>query len=400
MIPPLTLDEAQARLLALASPVECERLAPTQSLGRWLAEPLIARHDRPALSTSAMDGYAVGAADTAGPWQLIGESAAGHPFTGSIQTGQAVRIATGAALPEGAGAVIVQEDTERSGHTLHLAGTGPVRASQHIRAVGEDFRVGESLLSAGTRLSAATIALALSSGHGVVNVRRAVRVALIDCGDELVNDPERPVSHEVAASNAAMLAAMLVPLPVETNLYGPVPDRIDAVVAALNQARDVDLIVTTGGASVGDHDVTRPALERWGAKLDFWRVAIKPGKPLLVAQRGGQIVLGLPGNPVSAYVTAYLFLLPLVRALSGAAEPLPLAEHAPLATDLPAGGARREFLRGTLELGAARALPRQDSGGLLALAQATILIDRPAHSPLLPAGTTASIYRLENGGNA
>jgi molybdopterin molybdotransferase len=231
-------------------------------------------------------------------------------------------------------------------------------------------------------------------------VRRLVKNAFLDCGDELVTPPDTCDPHQVPASNAAMLAAMLDRLPATAMISAPVPDRIDAFVNALDAARDADVIVTTGGASVGDHDVTRPALEQWGAQLDFWRVAIKPGKPLLVARRGSQIVLGLPGNPVSAFVTAFFFLLPLVRAMSGAAQCLPKPETLPLAADLPPSGGRREFVRGVVTEGGALALASQDSGGLLAVSQATILIERPPQASAARSGTPVPVYRLQNGGIA
>jgi molybdopterin molybdotransferase len=225
-------------------------------------------------------------------------------------------------------------------------------------------------------------------------------VAIIDSGDELAADPEVCAVHQVPASNGAMLAALVAVLPAQTRRIGPVADDLAALAAALDQAGDADVIVTSGGASVGDHDLVRPALERWGASLDFWRVAIKPGKPLLVARKGSQIVLGLPGNPVSSMVTAYLFLLPLLRALLGAAAPLPRALNQKLAAPLPAGGERREFVRARFTDDGLVPVTIQDSGALAALAATDALIDRAAGAAAAVAGEQVPMLLLENGGLA
>ena len=397
---PLPLEEAQARLLALAEPLPLERVDPPSALGRWLAEPLIAARTQPACDVSSMDGYAVAPDDRSGPWQVIGESAAGHPFTGTVRAGQAVRISTGAVIPAGAGAVIVQEDVARDADHLVLSGTGPARAGQYIRRAGSDFAAGKELAEQGARLSPAHVALTLAAGHRHIAVRRTPQLVIIDSGDELASDPADCAPHQVPASNGAMLAALAASLPCDAIRLGPVPDRIEALIAALEASSLADVIVTSGGASVGDHDLVIPALERWGAELDFWKVAIKPGKPLLVARRGRQIVLGLPGNPVSSFVTAWLFLLPLLRHLSGAPGPLPMRRTARLTAELAAGGDRREFLRGVLVEGEVTPALGQDSGALAALAASNCLIERPANSSLTPAGTVVSVYPLENGGIA
>ncbi|MEY4237854.1 MAG: hypothetical protein RL339_455 [Pseudomonadota bacterium] len=396
----LPLEEAQARLLELAEPLPLERVDPPSALGRWLAEPIVAARTQPACDLSAMDGYAVAENDLAGPWQVIGESAAGHPFAGFVAPGQAVRISTGAVLPDGAGAVVVQEDVNRAGDHLILTGDGPGKPGKHIRRAGSDFTEGTVLAELGARLGPAHVALALSAGHRHIAVRRIPRLTIIDSGDELADDPGDCAPHQVPASNSAMLAALAASHPCEVTRRGPVPDRLEALIAALEASADADVIVTSGGASVGDHDLVIPALEAWGAKLDFWKVAIKPGKPLLVARRGRQLVLGLPGNPVSSFVTAWLFMLPLLRRLSGAGDPLPLRRTLRLAADLAAGGERREFLRGRMADGEVTPALTQDSGALAALASSNCLIDRPAHGPVLPAGNLVPVYPLENGGIA
>lgn len=347
-----------------------------------------------------MDGYALRAADLPGPWLVIGASAAGHPFSGTLGPGQAVRISTGALIPAGADMVLVQEDTRRDGPALTLTGTPPQPRHRHIRRCGNDFSVGSTLLAAGTRLGPAQIGLVLAAGQRLVAVRRKVRLAVIDSGDELASDPEACAPHQVPASNAAMLAAMAQPHVGDISRIGPVADDLDALVRALDSAQDADVIVTSGGASVGDHDLIQPALDRWGATIDFWKVAIKPGKPLLIARRGSQLVVGLPGNPVSSHVTAYLFLLPVLRGLAGAAAPLPRPIMVPTAEALAAGAERREFLRGWWDGAAVTARINQDSGALGALAHSNVLIERPAHAPAVLPGTSVPVYLLENGGIA
>ncbi len=400
MKPALALEDAQARLLALAAPLAIERTDVAGCLGRFLAEPLTARRTQPAADVSAMDGYAVRAEDVAGPWRVVGESAAGHPYNGQVGPDHAVRISTGALLPDGAGAVIVQEDVARDGDKVTLTGEGPDKPARHVRPCGSDFATGKDLLPAGTWLGPAQLALALTAGHRLLPVRRTPRITIIDSGDELAADPEQCAVHQIPASNGAMLTALCAAVPTRITRAGPAPDELGALVAALEAAEGSDVIVTTGGASVGDHDLIRPALEAWGATLDFWRVAIKPGKPLLVARRGNTIVLGLPGNPASSFVTAYLFLLPLLRALLGASAPVPAPLFLPATSALPAGGNRREFLRARLGPHGATPLTAQDSGALAALAGAHALIDRPAGAVPVTAGTMVPVYLLENGGIA
>ena len=397
---PLPLDEAQARLLALAKPLAIEQIDVAGALGRYLAAPLVAARTQPPADLSAMDGYAVVSGDLAGPWQVIGESAAGHPYQGSMARGEAVRISTGALLPGDAGAVIVQEDLVRNSDRLTLTGTPPAPEDKHIRRKGMDFSDGTVLLDAGARIGPAHVALALSAGHSHLAVRRKARIAIIDSGDELAADPRDCPVHQIPASNGAMLAALVSALPCDVTRIGPVGDDLEALALALAQAAEADVIVTTGGASVGDHDLIRPALAAWGAKLDFWKVAIKPGKPLMVASKDNQIVLGLPGNPVSNHVTAFLFLLPLIRALAGSQNPLPKSVTAQLSGKIGAGGDRREFLRGVWDGTVVSPDVMQDSGALAALARSNALIERAPGAPSVQDGSAVLIYLLENGGNA
>jgi molybdopterin molybdotransferase len=396
--PPLPLEEAQARLLALVEPLPIERVDVASALGRYLAEPLLARRTNPGADLSAMDGYAVQSGNLAGPWKVTGESAAGHPYGGTAGPGEAIRISTGAVMPQGADAVILQEDIALDGDTIALTGEAPAPPGKHIRRQGMDFREADVLLPAGTRIGPPQVALAISGGHSHIAVRRRPRLAIVDSGDELAENFDSCGPHQVPASNGAMLMALAASVPCVAKRLGPVADHMDEIALVLARAEQADLIVTSGGASVGDHDLIRPALEAWGAEIDFWRIAIKPGKPLLVARRGKTLVLGLPGNPVSSHVTAYLFMLPLLRALLGSAEPLPRPFRTFLAAPLKPGGSRREFLRAQWDGERIAARSLQDSGALSSLAGSNALIDRAAGAPGTAAGEQVSAYLLENGG--
>jgi len=398
MIPPLPLDQAQRRLLELARPLGADRVPTELCVGRYLAAEVVALRTQPAADLSAMDGYAVAGS---GPWRVIGESAAGRPFSGRIGPGEALRISTGALMPAGGEAVLLQEEAERDGERLAIAPGGEA-SERHIRRMGFDFAAGEAVLEPGIRVGPAQLALALAAGHGggSLEVGRLPRVAVIDSGDELATSAEHWDDHRLPASNAAMIAAMAAPLASSVERLGPVPDRMEALAEALARAEQADVVVTTGGASVGDHDLVRPALEAWGAEIDFWRVAMRPGKPILLARRGEQWILGLPGNPVSSYVTAFLFLLPLLRRLAGADECLPRELSARIDRALPAGGARLELVRARLGAGTVTPLDERDSSALRALAAANALIVRPIDAPPLAAGGEVTVLPLENGGMA
>lgn len=388
---PLQLEEAQARLLDFVREVKSEQIPVAQASGRYLAVDLNARRTQPRADLSAMDGFAVAGA---GPWRVAGESRAGADFGGTLAHGEAVRISTGAALPMGADRILMIEDALVDGD--RLASTGDIPAEgRHIRRRGFDFAEGSALLEAGTHLGPAQIALALAGGNDTAIVGKRPRLAILDGGDELLAS----ATERLPPSNAQMLAALCSGLAGSITVPPPIPDRLEAVRLAIAGA-DADIVVTTGGASVGAYDLIRPALEAEGYALDFWRVAVRPGKPLLVAHRDGQIVLGLPGNPVSAFVTGVLFFLPLLRAWAGAKNPWPMRFPLVLARDLPPGGARREFLRARFVGGAVEALPKQDSSALSTLAAAHGLIDRPASAPRVKAGTPVPCILLENGGIA
>jgi molybdopterin molybdotransferase len=389
----LPVAEAQFRLFALAPPVAAEHAPLRDVAGRWAAAPVLARRTQPELPLSAMDGYAIRFADLPGPWQVIGESAAGRPFAGKVAARQAVRIFTGAALPPGADCVMVQEEARRDGARLMLAGEGPAHVGRNVRQAGLDFHEHDILIESGERITPARLAIAATAGHAALPVRRRIRVAIAATGDEL-RAPGKPLAPgELPESNGAMLAAMLADLPVEIVDLGILPDRRDVLEAAF-AAVGTDILVTTGGASVGDHDLVRPALAAAGAVIDFWRIALRPGKPMMAGKLRDTVVLGLPGNPVSAFVTAILFLRPLVCHLSGAAQPLPATARATLGEELPANGPRTDYLRAAHRDGRVFAAAIQDSSMLRTLARADCLIVRAAHAPAARAGDSVEILHL------
>jgi molybdopterin molybdotransferase len=342
-----------------------------------------------------MDGYAIRYAERPGPWTVVGESAAGAGLDRPLAPGEAARIFTGAPVPEGADSVLVQEEATLDGNQLHMSGEGPRRLGGNVRPRAMDFAAGARLVATGQRIDARHVAVAGIGGHGSVSVRRRPRIALISTGDELVPLGEPTPGSSLPASNAAMLAALLAGEPAIVDDRGIIPDDLDAITQAFREAsRKAEVIVTTGGVSVGDRDLVRPALEKAGAALDFWRVAMRPGKPLLAGRLGDAIVLGLPGNPVSSYVTARLFLLPLVAALGGASTPLPASRQVPLGAPLPANGVRQDYLRARLENGHAFAPDGQDSAALVALAAADGLIVRPPHAAAAGVGDMVEMLPL------
>lgn len=379
----LAVAQAQARLLALGAPLDPETVDYASAHNRFLASGVMALRDQPAADLSAMDGFAIRFADLPGPFRLAGSSAAGHGHDRPLAPGTCVRIFTGAALPEGADTVLVQEDAAIAGDGLvRLTGDGPPDRGAHVRARAMDFAAGQPLLDAGTRLTPARIALGIAGGHGVFPVRRRPRVAILSTGDELVAPGQPAPGTMLPASNAAMLAAMLAGEAADVRDCGIVPDDLAALTSAIAMAAaSADILVTSGGASVGDHDLVRPAIEAAGGSIGFWRIAMKPGRPLMAGTLGGCVLIGLPGNPASAFVTATLFVLPMLRHLAGSSAPLPSVRTAPLAVPVAATGIRDEYLRAQADGGAVHPLGLQDSGALTSLAAATVLIVRPAGSP-------------------
>jgi molybdopterin molybdotransferase len=388
----ISLEDAQRRLFALRGALDPEQVPLNLAIGRWASADVLAKRTQPARDLSAMDGYAIRHADLPGPWTVIGESAAGKMFNGTVSIGEAVRIFTGAVVPEGADCILIQENAVCAVGQLVLTGEPPV-TGKHIRRAGGDFDEASVLIQAGERFTAPRIGLAAMGGHAHVPVRRRLRVAIISTGDELVPPGEQCSDHQIPSSNSTMLAAMLADMPVDVDERAIVRDDLDALTAEFAACKEHDLIVTIGGASVGDHDLVRPALAAAGASLDFWKIAMRPGKPVLAGMLFNAIVLGLPGNPVSAYVTALLLLKPLVSHLCGSATPLPERIEAQLGTSLPANGDRLDHIRAKLTGSVATPIGGNDSSMLAALSHSNILIIRDINSGAASAGDTVYCYK-------
>ena len=400
----LSVEDALARVLAaVQAPLPSESVALIQALGRTLAADLAALRTQPPFANSAMDGYALRGADTAkAPARLrvIGESAAGHEFSGRVGPGEAVRIFTGAPIPAGADAVLVQEDAERDGDTLIVAAA--LAPARNIRAAGIDFAAGEVLLPAGRRLTPRDLALAAAANHAQLAVRRRPRVGVLATGDELVMPGATPGPAQIVASNNFAVAGIVEACGGEVFDLGIAVDELGALAGAFRRAEAlaVDVLVTLGGASVGDYDLVQKALVGAGLELSFWRIAMRPGKPLMHGKLGPIHVLGLPGNPVSAIVCALLFLRPLLRALQGDPQAgADMSEPARLGVDVGANDMRQDYLRATLARGA-DGLPvvtpfgAQDSSLVKVLAQADALLLRPPFAPAAKRGDTCRIARL------
>jgi molybdopterin molybdotransferase len=402
MTPLHTVDEAITRIVAGVAPLATEWVPLAAAAGRVLAKPLSARLTQPPFPASAMDGYAVRAEDlrlAGAELRLVGIAAAGHAFAGRVNPGETVRIFTGAPVPEGADAVLIQEDAEIIDPGT-IRAREPVVAGRNIRAAGLDFAAGAILLATGRRIGMREATLAAAMGHATLPVRRRPRVAIIATGDELVAPGADLGPDQIFASNPSGIGACVAAAGGEAHDLGIIADDRAALRAGIEAAHALpaDILVTIGGASVGDHDLIRQALETAGMTLDFWRIAMRPGKPLLFGRLGGTRVLGLPGNPVSSLICAILFLTPLIAACLGAAWQ-DNTRSAILGGDLPANDARQDYLRATLRrtddlYPVATALPRQDSSMLSVLAEADCLIIRPPHAPATFAGDSCRILML------
>jgi molybdopterin molybdotransferase len=397
----LPIAEAVARIVAGVRPLAAETVALDAAEGRTLAEPLAARRTQPPFDASAMDGYAIRAADlVAAParLRLIGTAAAGTGFGGSVGPGEAVRIFTGAPVPAGADAVLIQENAEASGSGTIVAREA-VKRGQFVRPAGLDFRAGAALLASGRRLGVREIALAAAMGYAAVPVRMRPRIAIASTGDELVSPGVIPMGDQIVAASAPGIAAYVRSLGGEPYDLGLVADDTDAIgrTADAALALPADVLVTLGGASVGDHDLVGAALAAKGMALDFWRIAMRPGKPLMFGRIGPLRVLGLPGNPVSSLVCAILFLRPLIDALLGR-PPTDISEPAVLAVDVPANDGREDYVRATMVVAAGlpsvTPLPVQDSSMLAVLAAADCLLIRAPGAPAGKAGDACRIIRL------
>ncbi|WP_439578358.1 molybdopterin molybdotransferase MoeA [Elioraea sp.] len=396
----LSVEEARARVLAALSPVGAEWVGIAEAWGRVLAAPVTARHDKPLDDVSAMDGYAVRGADCGTiPVRLkvIGRAPAGHPFAGTVGPGEAVRVFTGSVIPAGADAVIIQEDTDLGEETVEIR-FAP-RPGQHIRRRAGDFAAGETLLAPGRRLTARDIGVAASADRPWLSVHRRPRVAILSTGDEVARPGEPVPEGGVISSNSLALAAMVRAAGGEPVDLGIAPDDLDAIAAAARGAAGCDLIVTSGGASVGAHDLVRDALAPAGLELAFWKIAMRPGKPFMFGRVGTTPLLGLPGNPVSALVCGLLFLVPAIEKRAGLPGEAPRPVRAVAGAALKANDHRADHLRASLgrrEDGTlvATPFPVQDSSLMAGLARADALILRAPHAPAVVEGGTVEVLLL------
>jgi molybdopterin molybdotransferase len=399
--PLMPVAEALKRVLADACPLPAQRLPLHEALGCVLAEGIKALRTQPPADVSAMDGYAVRAADVAQTpvtLRLIGEVAAGHPFDGTVHAGQAARIFTGGLMPAGADTVVVQEIAKRDGDNVSFE--KPTAKGRNVRYQGIDFRKDQVLLKKGRRLNDRDLMLAAAMNHATVFVHRRPKVAVLGTGDELVAPGSTPAEGQIVYSNGFALMALARSEGAEVMDLGVARDRLEEIVAAIRKARDwgADVLLTSGGASVGEHDLVQRALVAEGLKLSFWRMAMRPGRPMLHGRLGAMQVLGVPGNPVSSYVCAFLFLVPLLRRLIGRADfertPLP----ARLGCDVRANDERADYQRAVLSEGPdgliATPVPDQDSSLMAPLAQADCLLIREAHAPAAKPGSPCVILKL------
>ncbi len=397
----ISIEEARQRILAALHPTPAEIVALAAAWGRVTAMPLVARLTQPPADVSAMDGYALRAGDgvEGAILRVIGSAPAGHPFEGSVGPGETVRIFTGSIVPAGADSIILQEDATPIGATVRVNET--VRSGRHIRRAGQDFAAGEIVLPAGRRMTVRDVGLAAAANHPWITVHRRPRIAVLATGDEIALPGEPLPPGGIVSSNSHALAALVRAGGGEPMVLPVARDDRAAIAAVADAAIGADLLLTTGGASVGEHDLVIEGLKSRGLEVDFWKVAMRPGKPLVFGRLGPVPVIGLPGNPVSALVCAILFLLPALGRLSGLPGDSPPISAAALGTAVGANDGRADHLRATLGRGAAGELiatpfPRQDSAMLRQLALADALILRAPHASPLPEGASVEVIRLDS----
>ena len=395
----ISVDVARGKVLEGVVPVGAETVSLAQALGRVLAEDVAARVSHPPVTVSAMDGWAVRAEDVAAvpaTLAVIGQSAAGHPFAGRLGPGGAVRIFTGAALPAGADAGVMQEDSSRDGGHVTLTASSP--KGKHVRSAGLDFAAADVLLPAGTLLGARAIGLAAAMNLPWLPVRRRPRVAVLSTGDEIAMPGEPLGEAHIVGSNGPALCAFAAALGAEPVHLGIARDSHRSLAAMVAAAKGCELLVITGGASVGDYDLVKDVLAEAGLTQEFYKLAMRPGKPLMFGHLHGTPVLGLPGNPVSAMVCAMLFLAPLLKAMIGLPPEIE-AVPAQLGRDLPANDARQDYMRAELVRrpdGSLVATPfaTQDSAVLSGLVRAGCLVVRPPHAAAAAAGDPVTVLPI------
>lgn len=389
----ISVSEARAHLFDLVAPLDPEAVPLELAAGRVLAQTVTARRDQPPFAASSMDGYAIKSveAERHAQFRVIGEAAAGHRFDGTVGAGQAARIFTGAPVPDGADFVVIQEDVTRDGDLITI--NEAPGAKDNIRPAGTDFTVGTAL-NAPRRLRPQDVALLASMNIASVPVTRRPVVALISTGDELVMPGDTPGPDQIIASNTFGLQAMLRDLGCEARLLPIARDTRPALAAAFALAAEADLIVTIGGASVGDHDLVGSVAGDLGLERSFYKVAMRPGKPLMAGRIGRSAMVGLPGNPVSAMVCGHVFLAPMVRKMLGLGTAAPALRQARLLHPMGENGPREHYMRAVIEEDAITAFDRQDSSLLSILADANALLVRPPHDPARPEGAPVSYLPL------
>jgi molybdopterin molybdotransferase len=398
----LPVAGALQTILAGVQPLPAEDTPLGDALGAVLADDLVARRTQPPAPVSAMDGYAVRGADVAKvpvTLSVIGEIPAGRPFPGTVNSGEAVRIFTGGVMPRGADTVVIQEHTTRDGNAVTVRSA--TETGRNVRREGIDFRAGDRLLTKGTRLTDRALMLAAAMNYPTVPVIRAPKVAILGTGDELVMPGTEPGPGEIVYSNGYALAALARSEGATVTELGIARDSVADIAAALGRARaaGADILVTSGGASVGDHDLVQRALAEYGLKLSFWRIAMRPGRPMMHGTLDGMHVLGVPGNPVSSYVCAFLFLVPLIRKMAGRSDLAAAPITATLGIDLRENDERADYMRATLQTSSdgtlvATPMSFQDSSLMDRLAKADCLVIREPHAPPAKAGSPCVILKL------
>ena len=391
----ISVEEALARCLALCTPIGTEEIPLRHAAGRWMPAPAHALRDQPPFAASARDGYAVAGGNAPGTsYEVIGEAGAGHGFAGTLSPGQALRIFTGAPVPQGAERVVIQEDVDRADDRITVRPGAD--AATHIRPAGQDFSRGAALMP--RLIGPNDLALLAAMNIPRVTVSRRPVVALIATGDELVMPGDDPAPDQIIASNAFALAALVEAAGGEARMLPIAPDREAELAQSFALARGADLIVTIGGASVGDHDLVARVATGLGLERAFWKIAMRPGKPLMAGRILGTPMLGLPGNPVSAIVCGHLFVLPMLRALLGIPDPAPKPLRATLGTDVGPTGNRTHYMRARLTAGeggpVVTPFDRQDSALLSILSEATALLIRPVNDIARPAGSAVTYLPL------
>ncbi len=376
----ITVDEARALLLDLVAPLPHESVPLIEAPGRILAQNVVATRDQPPFRSSSMDGYALKAAEVElhAMFKVIGEAAAGHRFVGQVGPGQAVRIFTGAPVPEGADFVVIQEDADRRDDLITI--TEEPGSKTNIRPVGVDFTAGTTI-DAPRRIRAEDVALMAAMNIASVPVTRKPQVAVISTGNELVMPGETPSPDQIIASNTFGLKALLEELGAHVRVLPIARDTVSSLETAFGLAAGADLVITIGGASVGDHDLVGDVAQGLGLERSFYKIRMRPGKPLMAGRMGNSAMVGLPGNPVSAMVCGYLFIAPMIRRMLGLNYALPAFRHAKLAEPIKANGPREHYMRATLDQDGIRACEDQDSSLLSVLAQADALLVRPPEDP-------------------